>query len=290
MPRASRTYKSAIDAGMGLLEESGAGSARGDAKILLSSVLGIGRAELASKPAATLAAPQFRKFISLVGRRAKGEPVAMILGEKEFYGRMFRIGKSTLVPRPDSETLIDAAMAALPDRRAKIRILDMGTGSGCLLLTLMAEYGNARGVGIDVSASALKFAYENERALGLAGRAEFSRLDWRRPRKLNGRKFDLIISNPPYVKSGDISRLARDIRDFEPAAALDGGADGLDCYRAIAAASLGEGLLAPRGRVFLEIGKGQSARIGKIFAAAGFEFNAAYNDLAGITRVLEFGA
>jgi release factor glutamine methyltransferase len=226
--------------------------------------------------------------MELASRRAKGEPVAMLLGAKEFYGRMFGVDGTTLTPRPDSETIIEAALATFPDRKKTLRILDMGTGTGCLLLTLLAKYENASGIGIDLSIGALSVARRNMRALSLSSRAKFMATSWREMESMPRGPFDIVVSNPPYIKTGDIARLARDVREFEPRLALDGGPDGLAEYRAIAAAMSKSDMLGPASRLFLEIGKGQAAAVKKIFTATDFGYCDSFKDLSGITRVLEF--
>ena len=212
--------------------------------------------------------------------------MAYILGEREFWGLPFKVSPAVLVPRPDSETLIEAALALMPVRTEPWRILDLGVGSGCLLLTLLREFPNARGVGVDASADALEVAQANADALGVGPRTTLVGGDWRRPawaEQLGG-PFDLVISNPPYIEAAAIEGLMPDVARFEPRLALDGGPDGLVAYRAIAAAAAG--LVVPGGRVLVEAGDGQAVEISTLFASAGFAVDASWRDLGGIDRVV----
>jgi release factor glutamine methyltransferase len=223
---------------------------------------------------------------SLTARRVKREPMAYMLGEREFWGLPFKVTPAVLVPRPDSETLIEAVLALMPDRQRPWRILDLGVGSGCLLLTLLREYPQATGIGLDASPEALAIAAENAAALVVADRASLTSGDWRLPGGLAaaGGPFDLVVSNPPYIASGAIDRLMPEVARFEPRLALDGGADGLDAYRAIAAA-------APRsitqgGYLVVEVGEGQAPEIARIFEQAGLRPAGRWRDLGGIDRVV----
>jgi release factor glutamine methyltransferase len=212
--------------------------------------------------------------------------MAYILGEREFWGLPFRVSPAVLVPRPDSETLIEAALALMPARTGPWRILDLGVGSGCLLLTLLREFPNARGVGIDASAEALEVARANADALGVGSRSTLLAGDWRQPawaERLGG-PFDLLVSNPPYIEAAAIDGLMPDVARFEPRLALDGGPDGLVAYRTIAAAAAG--LVVPGGRVLVEAGDGQAAEISTFIRSAGFALEAPWKDLSGIDRVV----
>jgi release factor glutamine methyltransferase len=215
---------------------------------------------------------------ALALRRTTGEPVARLLGEKEFYGLSFALSPETLVPRPDTETLIDAVLATV-DRIAQPAILDLGTGSGAILLALLTELPNATGVGVDLSADALATAARNAERLGIARRVQFRQGDWAAG---IDRRFDIVVSNPPYNASPEILDLPVEVREHDPHLALDGGLDGLDAYRVIIA-DLGR-VLTPGGRAFLEIGAGQAEAVSDLASAAGFmcDFR---RDLAGIDRV-----
>lgn len=227
-------------------------------------------------------------FRALLARRVRREPMAHILGEREFWGLPFRVTPDVLVPRPDSETLIEAALALMGDRGRPWRILDLGLGSGCLLLTLLREFPAATGVGLEASPPALAVARDNAASLGVAGRAHLLAGDWRQPgwAETLGGPFDLLVSNPPYIEAVAIEGLMPEVGRYEPRLALDGGSDGLDAYRAIAA---GAGLLVvPGGRVLVEAGMGQVPAITEIFRAAGFSAEAPWEDLAGVQRVASF--
>ena len=215
--------------------------------------------------------------------------MAYILGEREFWGLPFEVSPAVLVPRPDSETVIEAALALLPDRRRPWRLLDLGLGSGCLLLTLLREYTQAHGVGLEASAEALAVAQENARALGVADRARLIAGDWRRSGWIEplGGPFDLVVSNPPYIASAAVPGLMPEVSSFEPRLALDGGADGFDAYHTIIAA--GPALVTAAGFMVVEVGEGQAPEIAGIFAAAGFSPRPPWKDLGGIERVVAAG-
>ena len=220
---------------------------------------------------------------ALAGRRLAGEPVARILGCKEFWSLPLRIDAATLVPRPETETVVEAALAAIDaggPRTRELRVADLGTGSGALILALLSELPSAFGIGTDTSFQALVVARDNARRLALT-RAKFIACNM--AAALRG-PFDAIVSNPPYIASGDIATLAPDVRDFDPHLALDGGTDGLDFYRAIAAAA--PTLLAPGGVLVVELGIGQAEPVAGLFAAAGLAPSPAHPDLNGVPRAL----
>ncbi len=228
------------------------------------------------RPLADHAAARLR---DATARRAARVPLAHILGIREFWSLPFRVTRDVLVPRPDSETLVAAALdAGLPDGA---RLLDLGTGSGCLLLALLHERPDWTGVGVDRSPAALAVAQENARALGLADRAGFVAGDWTAPL---ASRFDAILSNPPYVRSADLATLDPEVRDHDPALALDGGADGLEAYRRIVAEV--PRLLRAGGRLGLEVGGGQAAAVSGLMAAAGFGGLIRRHDLGGVARCL----
>ena len=236
-----------------------------------------------AEPAPAAVAQRLRE---LTARRVLREPMAYILGEREFWGLPFKVSPAVLVPRPDSETLIEAALALMPDRQRPWRILDLGLGSGCLLLTLLREYPNASGVGLEISDEALAVAQANAEALGVAARARLISGDWRQAdwqRRMGG-PFDLLVSNPPYIEAAAIEGLMPEVARFEPKLALDGGPDGLVAYRTIATAA--PHLVVPGGRLLVEAGEGQAAEISRIFASAGLAIEVPWKDLAGIDRVV----
>lgn len=220
-----------------------------------------------------------------LARRLAGEPLWRIFGEREFWGLTFRLSPATLEPRPDTETLIDAALAAFAGRRSEpLRILDLGTGTGCLLVALLSEFREADGLGIDLSPEACATAATNAERNGVAGRARFQPGDW--TAGLEG-LFDLIVSNPPYIRRGAIATLAREVREHDPVLALDGGEDGLGPYR-IFSGTLAP-FLAPGGLIILEIGAGQETDVVEIMQAGGFRHLGSRHDLGGHVRALMFG-
>jgi release factor glutamine methyltransferase len=223
---------------------------------------------------------------SLTARRIAHEPMAYILGEREFWGLPFKVSPAVLVPRPDSETVIEAVLGLIPRRDRAWRILDLGVGSGCLMLTLLREYPQASGVGLDASGEALAVACQNARSLGVSGRARLVAGDWRQAEwteALDG-PFDLVVSNPPYIDSAAIDGLMPEVARFEPRLALDGGRDGLDAYRLIAAA--GPKLVAAGGHLVVEVGEGQAADVQSLFALSGMTPLAPWKDLGGVERVV----
>lgn len=224
------------------------------------------------------------RFEDAAARRLAGEPLWRVMGEREFWGLPFRLSSETLEPRPDSETLIEAALETLgPRRHDPLAILDLGTGTGCLLIAMLHECPAARGVGIDLAVGACETARANTVANGLAGRAEIRQGAW--TQGLEGR-FDLILSNPPYIPSGEIAGLSREVRDHDPLLALDGGPDGLGPYR-IFAQTLPDHL-APGGTVVLEIGAGQEDDVIAIMREGGFVWQGTRRDLGGHPRALIF--
>jgi len=252
------------------LAAAGVEEPRREARLIIAAALGLTRAELLAVESVDEA-----RIEPLLARRVAREPLAYITGRREFWGLEFAVSPATLIPRPDSETLVEAALAAVP---APGRILDLGTGTGCLLLSLLHERPSAWGVGVDLSPEAAALAAGNARALGLAGRAAFLAGSWA---DAVAGQFDLVISNPPYIERAAIAGLMPEVGRFEPAAALDGGADGLAAYGAIYAAL--PRLLAPNGAAVLELGAGQAKSVSDLAAGAGFAC-VLRPDLAGIAR------
>lgn len=279
-----RTIATARQALAEQFRQAGIDSADADARLLIAHALGIDRAALIANSERALTPEEITAIGALGARRLKHEPVARIFGMKEFWSLPLTISEAVLVPRPETETLIDVALdhaAREGLRMERLRILDIGTGSGALLLALLTELPHAFGTGTDISAPALRVAHANAQALGLAARCTFVECDI--AAGLAG-PFDLIVSNPPYIAHGDIASLAREVRDYDPALALDGGADGLDGYRAIARET--RRLLAPDGRLIVELGAGQEQAVRALFNDAGLTSIAARRDLAGIPRAL----
>jgi len=263
------------------LAAAGIDDARSEAWLLLSAATGCSRAALVAGAVDGLSPAEEERLATLAARRLRREPMAYILGSREFWSLTFRVGPAVLVPRPESETVVEAALEQIADRAARLRILDLGTGSGCLLLALLSELPHASGLGIDRSAAALAIARGNAERLGLAGRAAFRKSDW--GRDLAG-PFDLIVSNPPYVARADAAGLAPEVLAFEPEDALFAGADGLCAYRALAPHCAR--LLAKDGVACLEIGQGQGAAVEAIMRRHGLRLVASRPDLAGIERCL----
>ena len=256
-----------------------------DARLLVAHALGLDHAALAADGARALTAEEAGAIAELAARRRAREPVARIIGVKEFWGLDFKLNGGTLVPRPETETVVEAALAVLDrgqGRCAALKVADLGTGSGALLLALLTELPLARGVGTDLSRAALGCARDNAAALGLSARAIFVACDY--GAALRG-PFDLVVSNPPYVRHDDIATLAPEVRVFDPLLALDGGVDGLDAYRAISTAA--RHLLSPGGALVLELGAGQLGAVEALVAAAGLvPVGGPRDDLLGIPRAL----
>ncbi|GJD56696.1 peptide chain release factor N(5)-glutamine methyltransferase [Methylobacterium dankookense] len=263
------------------LQAAGIDNAAGEARFLLLDLLALEPFDLVGGGEKAVGEAGADRLARALDRRRAGEPVARILGAWEFWGLPFRLSPETLVPRPDTETLVEAALRLLPDKAAPARILDLGTGSGCILVALLSERPAAFGLGIDRSEGALRTARENARRNGVGDRAAFLAGDW--CDGLSGPPFDLVVSNPPYIASGVIPALAREVREHDPAAALDGGADGLDAYRRILA-GLGPHL-APGAPVLFEIGFDQAGDLRRLGPEAGFALHEVVRDLAGHERV-----
>jgi release factor glutamine methyltransferase len=263
--------------------ECGIESPELDARILVGHALGLDHAALAAAASRPLNAAQESTIAALAHRRMAREPVARLTGEKEFWSLTLRVGSATLVPRPETETVVEAALDIVARRGARSRplsIADLGTGSGAILLALLSDLPAARGIGTDISADALAVARDNAKRLDLNS-AHFVACNM--ASALRG-PFDLIVSNPPYIASADIAGLAPEVRDFDPRAALDGGLDGLAFYRAIAVAA--PALLAPGGALIVELGAGQAAAVAALFAAAGLVPVTPRHDLNGAPRAL----
>jgi release factor glutamine methyltransferase len=235
-----------------------------DARLLLEAAAGATRADLLNDPHRILTPEQAETLGGYLERRERREPIAHILGRKGFWSVMLNVGPDVLTPRPDTELVVIAALERLePGKPA--RILDLGVGSGAILLALLTERPAARGLGVDISEEALAVARENASNLGLASRAALLRGDWTAGLEDDG--FDLVVSNPPYIRSAEIPALDPEVRQYEPLAALDGGPDGLDAYRVLAPEILR--VLKPGGGFVVEIGHDQGAAVTSLFEAAG---------------------
>jgi release factor glutamine methyltransferase len=252
-----------------------------DARILAGEVLGLDDAGLIAQGRRRLSADEKARIEALLLRRIGGEPVSQIVGRKEFYGLLFAVAPGVLTPRPDSESLIEAARQRIK-KDAALRILDLGVGSGALLGALLSVFPNARGLGVDINPKAADIAWRNLQGLGLGRRAAIIAADWAEP--LTG-EFDLIVSNPPYIPLGERRRLPVAVRDFEDERALFGGNDGLSAYRAILAPALER--LSPGGLIILELGQGQNEAVAALVrqAAPGARIETAA-DLCGRPRAM----
>ena len=279
----SRTVEALLrDAGK-RLEAAGIPSPRTEARILMRTVLARSPEALIRDPDASVPATDAERFLALVARRAGREPVSRILGEREFWSLRFSLAPDTLDPRPDSETIVEAALDWCRERPGPLRVLDLGTGTGCLLLAVLKSRPEATGIGTDIAAGAVAEAARNAARLGLSDRASFRRADWDSG---IGGAFDLVLSNPPYVPTEEIDGLEPEVSLWDPKVALNGGTDGLDAYRQLAPAVAGR--LAPGGAAFLETGAGQAERVEAIVAAAGLTRFVRKADLAGTVRCLGF--
>ncbi|WBL79363.1 peptide chain release factor N(5)-glutamine methyltransferase [Bradyrhizobium xenonodulans] len=288
-PRASHHFtgqsiESARRALAGQLRSAQLDEAELDARILLGAILGLDLTGLIAQASRTLTEAEAARLAQHAQRRIAGEPVARILGVREFWGLPFRLSEATLVPRPDTETVVERALELFRERRMSHppRIADIGTGSGAILLALLHEISGAFGVGTDLSLSALDTAKGNAAALGLAGRAAFVACSY--AAALRG-PFDLIVSNPPYIPSGEIPKLGIEVREHDPHLALDGGNDGYDAYRALIPQATER--LAPGGALIVEAGQGQAGDIETLMMAAALSVDRPPKaDLAGIPRAV----
>jgi release factor glutamine methyltransferase len=260
-------------------------SAELDARILVGAALRLDLTGVITAANRLVTAAEAARLEDFARRRLQGEPVARILGAKEFWGLPLQLSAATLVPRPDTETVVELALAmsrAAPHLDRRLRIADIGTGSGAILLALLSELPDAYGLGTDISAAALRTAKSNAARLGFAARADFVACDY--AAALSG-PFDLIVSNPPYVRSAEIIDLATEVREHDPHRALDGGTDGLDAYRALVPEAAR--LLAFQGALVVEVGHDQSGDIERLMVAAGLTLERPPRaDLAGIRRAV----
>jgi release factor glutamine methyltransferase len=288
MPDAS-TLAQAFAATASRLRQAGIETPELDARVLLCHAAGLTHETYIARARDALPAEAAPRLQRAIARRLKREPVARITGTREFYGRSFILGKDTLDPRPDTETLIEAALDIVRERcwqEKPLKLLDLGTGTGCILVTLLAELPFAAGLGTDLSLGALAIAGANARAHGVAARAAFAAADWLDA--VSG-KFDLILSNPPYLAASEIAGLAKEVAFHDPRLALDGDRDGLEAYRRIATRA--RDVLTEDGRLLVEIGTGQCEDVAAIFDRAGLapKKGEGWRDLAGRPRVVVAG-
>lgn len=261
------------------LRRAGVEEPRRRARQLVAGLLELSSGELVSHPEREIAAVEGERLRRSLARMVGGQPLSRILGWREFWGLRFALSPETLDPRPDSETLVEAVLGRIGDRDAPLAILDLGTGTGCLLLALLSEFPAASGIGIDLSAGAAATARRNAEALGLCHRARFAVGNW--ASALSG-QFDVIVANPPYIARAALADLPSEVGGYDPLAALDGGEDGLAAYRQIAGQM--PRLLAAGGIIAAEIGFGQAAAAAEIFAAAGLLIEGIDRDLAEVER------
>jgi release factor glutamine methyltransferase len=282
---AGQTIESARRALTTRFKSAGIDSAELDARLLAGAALGLDLTGLIAATTRIITLDQATCLEDFTQRRLAGEPVARILGVKEFWGLALQLSPATLVPRPDTETVVELALEIeRGEQRPDLprRIADIGTGSGAILLALLSEWREATGVGTDISPQALQTASRNAARLGLAPRAAFVACNY--AAALSG-MFDLIVSNPPYIRSAEIARLDREVREYDPQRALDGGADGLDAYRALIPQAAR--LLAPNGTLIVEAGRGQSGAISELMATSGLTPERPPKaDLAGVPRAV----
>jgi release factor glutamine methyltransferase len=277
----SETYGQFLTAAAKRLAAVGVEPARREARLLLAQALGLEPGRVFTHPESPLDPAQAQSAEALLERRLSGEPLSRIRGEREFWSLAFKLSPQTLDPRPDSEILVEALLAALPDKAARLSLLDFGTGSGCLLLALLSELPAAQGLGVDISPEAVAVAKENAELLELVQRAEFRVGNW--GEGVEG-AYDAILSNPPYIASAEIETLDPAVRRFDPLAALDGGADGLAAYRALLPQA--RRLLKPDGLLALEMGWEQEEALTNLLKQNGFSDISLHRDLAGRPRCL----
>jgi release factor glutamine methyltransferase len=262
------------------LEAAGVDSPVLDARLLVEAGAGVSRLDIVTDPRRELSDAQAAAVEALAARRIAREPIAHIIGRKHFWKQEWIVSPAVLIPRPDTEALVEAALKILPFAEPR-RVLDLGVGSGAILLAVLAERPLASGVGIDLSSEALEVARINAENLGLTPRIELRVGDWHEG---VDERFDLVLSNPPYIPSDDIDALAPEVARFEPRLALDGGGDGLEAYRIIVPAL--SALLKPGGAFGLEVGAGQADAVARLAVAAGLEDVALRTDLGGVERVV----
>lgn len=262
------------------LEAAGVETPVFDARLLLEAGAGVSRLDIVTDPRRSVTDEQVAAVDALARRREAREPVGHIIGRKHFWTLELAVSPAVLIPRPETELLVETALQALASD-APSRVLDLGIGSGAILLSVLSEREQASGVGVDISDGALTIAQANARALGLIDRLELKHGEWDLP--LEG-GFDVVLSNPPYIATAEIDMLAPEVARFEPRVALDGGADGLDAYRAIIARL--PHLLRPGAMFAFEVGKGQAEAVAALAEAEGLATEAPRRDLAGIPRVV----
>jgi release factor glutamine methyltransferase len=269
--------REALTLASGQLAAAGVEAPRREARLLAAYLLEATPGQLLDPEAPVPAAA----WSGLVARRASREPLAFITGRRGFWTLDLAVSPATLIPRPDSETLVTASRRLFPDAGSVGRILDLGTGTGCLLLAALCEFRSAFGVGVDRAPQAAVLAARNAAANGLAGRSTFLAADWAAPLHAT---FDLVLCNPPYIPSGEIAGLMPEVACHEPGSALDGGPDGLDAYRFLV--TLLPSFIAPGGAAVFELGEGQAESVRALAEAAGMHYLGVEADLSGVARAL----
>lgn len=258
-------------------------SARRQARHLLAAALDVSPENLLLSPQLPVSESAAMRFERLLARRLQYEPMSRILGCREFWSLSFEVSPDVLDPRPDSEILVEAIIQCIPDRQSSLRLLDLGTGTGCLLLALLSELPHARGLGVDISPAALQIAKRNAEQLNLASRVDFIQSNWLD--QVKG-QWDVVFSNPPYIRDAEGANLPREVAEYDPALALFAGMDGLQAYRTISM-NIGR-IIVPQGLFGVEIGLGQGEAVREIFCNSGLRFVNLYSDLGGRERALLF--
>ena len=276
-----------------ILQKSNNKSPNLDCRILLGHAMGLNRSVYPHEQI-KITQKEINKFKTLIEERKKGKPVSRIINKKQFWKMNFTLNEETLDPRPDSEVIIESILKHFKDKLGNLRILDLGSGSGCLGLSILNEYKNSKGILIDASLDSLEIAKINAVDYNLFHRSKFINLNWFKKewtkellQNIENKKFDIIISNPPYIPSNDINNLQIEVKKFEPRLALDGGKDGMDSYKSILPNIID--ILKPEGKIFLEIGHNQQNLINKIANKCELIFKDSNKDLSGIIRVLVYG-
>jgi release factor glutamine methyltransferase len=275
------TLAAALAAAAAALAANGCDEPRRRARRVVAAARGLSPAEMIGHPERCLSPAELGRVDAVLARVLAREPLSRILAHREFWGLDLALSADTLDPRPETETIVEAVLERLPDRTAPLRFLDLGTGSGAILLALLSECLAARGLGVDIAIGAVAAARRNAAALGLGARSHFLCGDWA---AAVAHRFDAVVANPPYIATADLARLPPEVRCWDPRQALDGGHDGLAAYRRIAADL--PRLLTPTGFFACEIGRGLEAAVAQILGYAGLGVEAAVPDLAGIPRVL----
>ncbi len=282
-PNNAATLGSLMTEAVAALRDAGIDNARMDARILLSAAAGVDSSRIAAWPEDIVADDKSTKFRDMIARRLRREPVSRILGQRDFWRHSFKLSPETLDPRPDSETIVELALDWLEDRDAPT-VLDFGTGTGCLLLSIIGDLQNARGLGVDISQGAVACARQNADQLGYGGQVEFRVSDWDQAVTDDERTkgFDLVVSNPPYITRDEMDDLSPEVSRFDPRLALTDEGDGLGAYRILSRVAFG--LVKPAGFVIFEIGQGQENAVARLLVEAGFVGVEYREDLGGIVR------